>query len=169
MTGITGRILTPGTTGILVASAGADRFARRHPQRWLIISGFLITAVGMLLLFARVREQAHRAPQPRRRSERHDGELTLVTARGRRHQADVDDVEPQAVDAFHQPGQGGPIRELGAEGRGAPADGELAVLELTAQHSARLTQKSDLVNLCLHQGHLPGLSRSSFLNDPSVP
>jgi len=51
----TGLILTPGTIGILVASAGADRFARRHPQRWLIIAGFLMTAVGMILLLALVR------------------------------------------------------------------------------------------------------------------
>ena len=51
----TGLILTPGTIGILLASAGADRFARRHPQRWLIIAGFLITAVGMALLLALVR------------------------------------------------------------------------------------------------------------------
>jgi len=51
----TGLILTPGTIGILVASAGADRFARRHPQRWLIIAGFLVTAVGMILLLALVR------------------------------------------------------------------------------------------------------------------
>jgi MFS family permease len=51
----TGLILTPGTIGILIASAGADRFARRHPQRWLIIAGFLITAVGMILLLVLVR------------------------------------------------------------------------------------------------------------------
>jgi MFS family permease len=51
----TGLILTPGTIGILVASAGADRLARRHPQRWLIIAGFLTTAVGMILLLALVR------------------------------------------------------------------------------------------------------------------
>jgi len=54
----TGLILTPGTIGILVASAGADRFARRHPQRWLIIAGFLITAVGMILLLVLVRAHA---------------------------------------------------------------------------------------------------------------
>jgi MFS family permease len=54
----TGLILTPGTIGILIASAGADRFARRHPQRWLIIAGFLITAVGMVLLLALVREHS---------------------------------------------------------------------------------------------------------------
>jgi MFS family permease len=54
----TGLILTPGTIGILVASAGADRFARRHPQRWLIIAGFLVTAVGMILLLALVRQHS---------------------------------------------------------------------------------------------------------------
>jgi predicted MFS family arabinose efflux permease len=54
----TGLILTPGTIGILAASAAADRFARRHPQRWLIIAGFLITAVGMVLLLALVRAHA---------------------------------------------------------------------------------------------------------------
>ena len=51
----TGLILTPGTIGILIASAGAGRTGRRHPQRWLIIAGFLITAVGMGLLLALVR------------------------------------------------------------------------------------------------------------------
>jgi MFS family permease len=54
----TGLLLTPATIGILVASAGADRFARRHPQRWLIIAGFLATAVGMILLLALVRANA---------------------------------------------------------------------------------------------------------------
>jgi MFS family permease len=51
----TGLLLTPATIGILAASAGADRFARRHSQRWLIITGFLATAVGMVLLLALVR------------------------------------------------------------------------------------------------------------------
>jgi MFS family permease len=51
----TGLLLTPATIGILATSAGADRFARRHPQRWLIIVGFLATAVGMGLLLALVR------------------------------------------------------------------------------------------------------------------
>ena len=51
----TGLVLTPGTIGILAASAGADRFARRHPQRWLIIAGFLVTSIGMILLLALVR------------------------------------------------------------------------------------------------------------------
>lgn len=51
----TGLMLTPATIGILVTSAAAERFARRHPQRWLIIAGFAITAVGMLLLLILVR------------------------------------------------------------------------------------------------------------------
>jgi MFS family permease len=55
----TGLVLTPATIGILAASAGAGRFARRHPQRWLIIFGFLVAAVGMGLLLALVR--AHSA------------------------------------------------------------------------------------------------------------
>jgi MFS family permease len=55
----TGLMLTPATIGILAASAGAERFARRHPQRWLIIAGFLVTSLGMALLLALVR--AHSA------------------------------------------------------------------------------------------------------------
>jgi MFS family permease len=51
----TGLMLTPATIGILAASAGADRFARRRSQRWLIIVGFLTTTAGMLLLLALVR------------------------------------------------------------------------------------------------------------------
>ena len=54
----TGLMLTPATIGILAASAGADRFTRRHPQRWLIIAGFLATAVGMILLLTLVRAHA---------------------------------------------------------------------------------------------------------------
>ena len=54
----TGLMLTPATAGILAASAGAGRLARRHPQRWLIIVGFAITAVGMILLLALVRANA---------------------------------------------------------------------------------------------------------------
>jgi MFS family permease len=51
----TGLMLTPATIGILAASAGAGRLARRHEQRWLIIAGFVATTAGMLLLLALVR------------------------------------------------------------------------------------------------------------------
>jgi predicted MFS family arabinose efflux permease len=55
----TGLMLTPATVGILAASAGAGRLARRYPQRLLIIAGFLVTAIGMILLLVLVR--AHSA------------------------------------------------------------------------------------------------------------
>jgi MFS family permease len=51
----TGLLLTPATIGILAASAAADRLARRHSQRLLIIAGFFLTVVGMALLLALVR------------------------------------------------------------------------------------------------------------------
>ena len=46
----TGLMLTPAILGLLVSSAGAERFARRHPQRWLVVAGFTVTVTGMLLL-----------------------------------------------------------------------------------------------------------------------
>ena len=39
-------------------AGNATRFARRHPQRWLIIAGFMATAVGMILLLVLVRAHA---------------------------------------------------------------------------------------------------------------
>jgi MFS family permease len=55
----TGLVLTPATIGILASSALAGRFARRHSQRWLIQTGFVITTVGMILLLALVREHSN--------------------------------------------------------------------------------------------------------------
>ena len=54
----TGLMLTPATIGILAASAAAGRLARRYPQRWLIIAGFLTTTIGMILLLVLVRAHA---------------------------------------------------------------------------------------------------------------
>jgi MFS family permease len=51
----TGLMLTPAILGVLVSSAGAGRFARRHSQRWLVIVGFAVTAAGMVLQLALVR------------------------------------------------------------------------------------------------------------------
>ena len=48
----TGLMLTPATIGILLASLLAPRFARRHPQRWLVVAGFLINTAGVVLLLA---------------------------------------------------------------------------------------------------------------------
>ncbi len=54
----TGLVLTPATAGILVTSALAGRFARRHTQRWLIQVGFAITVAGMALLLGLVRKNS---------------------------------------------------------------------------------------------------------------
>ena len=51
----TGLMLTPATIGILISSAGAERFAQRHPQRWLVIAGFMGTTGGMVLLLVLAR------------------------------------------------------------------------------------------------------------------
>jgi len=51
----TGLMLTPATVGILASSAAAERFAKRHSQRWLIWVGFVITSAGMVLLLALAR------------------------------------------------------------------------------------------------------------------
>jgi MFS family permease len=51
----TGLLLTPATIGILLSSGIAERLAKRHAQRTLIIAGFVTTIAGisLLLLFAR--------------------------------------------------------------------------------------------------------------------
>jgi MFS family permease len=54
----TGLMLTPATIGILAASAAADRLARRHAQRWLIIAGFAASTAGMVLLLTLVRQHS---------------------------------------------------------------------------------------------------------------
>ena len=54
----TGLALIPATAGILLASAAADRMARRRHQRSLIIAGFVATLVGMGMLVLLVRKDA---------------------------------------------------------------------------------------------------------------
>jgi MFS family permease len=46
----TGLMLTPATVGILLASAAAERLARRRPQRQLIVAGFTASALGLGLM-----------------------------------------------------------------------------------------------------------------------
>jgi MFS family permease len=50
----TGVIFTAATVGILVSSLAAERLAKRHPQRSLIIAGFVVTMVGVGVLLAMV-------------------------------------------------------------------------------------------------------------------
>ena len=50
----TGVIFTAATLGVLVSSLGAERFAKRRPQKTLIMGGFVTTVAGIGLLLALV-------------------------------------------------------------------------------------------------------------------
>jgi MFS family permease len=50
----TGVIFTAATVGLLISSLAAERFAKRHPQRTLIVWGFLLALVGVGLLIGLV-------------------------------------------------------------------------------------------------------------------
>jgi MFS family permease len=50
----TGVIFTAATVGILLASIGAERFAKKRAQRTLIIAGFVVTLVGIGILVSLV-------------------------------------------------------------------------------------------------------------------
>ena len=50
----TGVIFTAATLGVLVSSLGAERFAKRRPQKTLIMAGFVTTLAGIGLLLALV-------------------------------------------------------------------------------------------------------------------
>jgi MFS family permease len=50
----TGVIFTAATVGILISSLAAERLAKRHPQRTLIVTGFIATLCGIALLLAMV-------------------------------------------------------------------------------------------------------------------
>jgi MFS family permease len=51
----TGVIFTAATVGILVSSFAAERLARRYPQRTLIVSGFVVSLAGIVILLLLVR------------------------------------------------------------------------------------------------------------------
>jgi MFS family permease len=51
----TGVIFTAATIGILASSLAAERLAKRHPQRRLIVAGFIVTLCGIALLLALVK------------------------------------------------------------------------------------------------------------------
>ena len=51
----TGVIFTAATGGILVSSLAAERLAKRHAQRTLIIAGFITTIAGVAVLLALVK------------------------------------------------------------------------------------------------------------------
>jgi MFS family permease len=51
----TGVIFTAATVGILVSSLAAERLAKKHPQRSLIVAGFVAALCGIFLLLAMVK------------------------------------------------------------------------------------------------------------------
>ena len=51
----TGVIFTAATGGILLSSLAAERLAKKHPQRTLIIAGFVTTIAGVVVLLALVK------------------------------------------------------------------------------------------------------------------
>ncbi|MGH3910606.1 MAG: MFS transporter, partial [Pseudonocardiaceae bacterium] len=53
----TGVIFTAATAGILVSSLAAERLTKRHPQRTLIMAGFITTITGIGVLLAMVKGQ----------------------------------------------------------------------------------------------------------------
>lgn len=50
----TGVIFTAATAGVLISSLGAERFAKRRSQKTLIVTGFVGTVIGVVLLIALV-------------------------------------------------------------------------------------------------------------------
>ena len=50
----TGVVFTAATLGVLVSSLAAERLAKRHSQKALIMAGFVVTVVGIALLLALV-------------------------------------------------------------------------------------------------------------------
>ena len=59
----------------------------------------------------------------------------------------MDDFQPQSCDPLHEPGQGGGIWEFDTEGRRGRANGDLTIIEFSAQYGARLAVESDLVRV----------------------
>jgi Na+/melibiose symporter-like transporter len=55
----TGVIFTAATAGVLVSSLAAERLAKRHAQRTLIRTGFVVTIAGIGLLLAVVSTSEH--------------------------------------------------------------------------------------------------------------
>jgi MFS family permease len=51
----TGVIFTAATLGILVSSLAAERLAKKHPQRRLIVAGFVVSIAGIVVLLAMVK------------------------------------------------------------------------------------------------------------------
>lgn len=60
----TGVVFTAATLGILASSLAAEKLARRHAQRTLIMAGFIVTIAGIAVLIAHPVGVAPRLGQP---------------------------------------------------------------------------------------------------------
>jgi len=65
-------------------------------------------------------------------------------------EAQADDFKSKAGDPLDKPGKGSVVGQLGAEGSGIGARGDLAVVELCAERSVCPAGKSDLVGAWWH-------------------
>ncbi|MGZ4347184.1 MAG: MFS transporter [Gaiellaceae bacterium] len=54
----TGVIFTAATVGILISSFAAERWAKKYAQKTLIVTGFVVTIVGMVLLLGLVKSSS---------------------------------------------------------------------------------------------------------------
>jgi MFS family permease len=55
----TGLITTFATIGLLLSSFGAERFAKRRPQRTIIMAGFIVAVAGIAVFLALVRSTSN--------------------------------------------------------------------------------------------------------------
>jgi hypothetical protein len=62
----------------------------------------------------------------------------------------VNDFRPKAGDPLHEPGEGSRVGQLGTEGGGIRACGDVAVVELCAQRFAGLAGDGYLIRIWLH-------------------
>jgi hypothetical protein len=77
-----------------------------------------------------------------------------VIGRVGRHEVHIDHFKAEAGDPLQQPGEGSPIRQLGAENRGTALPSDFAVIEFRAQGAASLAGERNFVRLWSHYGHL---------------
>ncbi len=79
----------------------------------------------------------------------------------RRHSVHVHHFKPEPGDPLYKSQEGSLIGQFGAYGSGAPAHGNLAVLEFRSHHRTGLTSESNLIRPGLHKHHLhvPRLSK----------
>ena len=79
--------------------------------------------------------------------------VSLACLRCGAHEVHVDNLKPKADDPLDKPGEGSLVGQLGAQGGGVRACGDLAVVELCAQRSARLAAEGELIREWSHRDY----------------